>query len=476
MRIIKNYLYNAGYQLLVILLPLITMPYVTRVLTDVGYGQYSYTFANIQYFVLIAGLGTVLYGNREIAYASKSKSKEIISKKFWEIELLNVFSVFATFIVFSILNLFFFKHSNLMWIQSLNIINVLFDISWLFMGLENFKITVFRNTIIKLLSVVLIFAFVKSKGDLSLYIFIMSGTLLLGNLSLWPQLRHVVIKPRISELRPLRHLKPSLSLLLPQIALQFYMQINKSIVGLIDSPTDSGYYYSSDMIVRAILAIVTATGTVMLPHVAKAYAEKKKRKVREMLYKSFDFISFLAVPLSFGLAAISLKAVPWFLGHQYVTVGKVIMIESLVIVLDGWGNALGEQFLLPQGRNKDYTFSIFTGAVVNLILVVPMIYVLGVYGAMFSYCIAEVSVFAYQLAVVRNDLRFRNLFINFPKYLVSGLIMFIIVFSLNHFLKLNVFSLLFEIAIGMFVYAIMIFALKPTILKEGKIFLRTVNK
>lgn len=474
MRIIKNYFYNAGYQLLVILLPLITMPYVTRVLTNVGYGQYSYTYANIQYFVLIAGLGTTIYGNREIAYASKTNDRAIIGKNFWEIELLNVISVTITFIIFAIMNIFLFKNPDLMWIQSLNIISVLFDISWLFMGLENFKITVFRNTIIKMLSVILIFLLVKGKNDLSLYIFIMSGTLLLGNLTLWPQLKGRVSKPNLRELRPLKHLKPSLSLLLPQVALQFYMQINKTVVGIVDSPTASGYYYSSDMIVRAVLAIVTATGTVMLPHVAKAYAKGESEKVKEMLYNSFDFISFLAVPISLGLAAVSPKVAPWFLGRQYVAVGKVLMIESIVIILDGWGNALGEQFLIPQRRNKDYTFSIFIGAIVNLIIVVPLILFLGVYGAMIAYIIAELSVFIYQLVVVKNDLYLSKLFVNFPKYLISGLIMFAVVFLLTLIQKMNIFILALDIGVGVITYTIIILILKPTILDKGKSLLKEI--
>lgn len=473
MRVIKNYLYNAGYQLLNILLPLVTMPYVTRVLTNIGYGRYSYTYTNIQYFVLIAGMGTILYGNREIAYASKQNSKEVLSKCFWEIQLLNTIAVVLVYMVFILANLSFLQYPKLMWLQSLNVINVLFDISWLFMGLENFRVTVLRNTVVKLVSILLIFIFVKDSQDLSIYIVIMSGTLILGNLTLWPQLKRVVCIPKLSELRPFRHLIPSLSLLLPQIALQFYMQINKTVVGIVDSPTFAGYYNSSDMLVRAVLAIVTATGTVMLPHVSKAFIEGNIKKVKKLFYISFDFISFIAVPISLGLASISLKAAPWFLGKQYTTVGKVLMIEAIVIILDGWGNALGEQFLLPQKRNKDYTMSIFIGAIVNLIIVFPLILLLNVYGAMISYCIAEVSVFAYQLFVVRNDLEIKKMFIDFPKYLISGIVMFIVVFILNKILTMNFLSLVIEVLVGIVMYVFCIFMTKPDILKNGINYFKT---
>lgn len=468
MKIIKNYLYNAGYQLLTVLLPLITTPYVTRVLTNEGYGVYSFTFANIQYFVLLAGLGITIYGNREIAYSVAQNNKEYLSNIFWEIEILKICSTLFAILLFLILLATNIRYKILMCIQAINIINVAFDISWFYMGLERFSITVFRNTIIKLISLILIFSFVKSKDDLYVYALIMSGALLGGNLTLWPQLKNIICPPVIKKLHPIKHLKPSLLLFLPQVALQLYMQINKTALGIMVSPKASGFYYSSDTIIKVVLSVVTATGTVMLPHASKAFSEGKMKQVKEMLYNSFDFVSFLSIPMAFGLASVSLKMAPWFLGNGYSVVGKVMMIESIVIILDAWGNVIGEQFLLPIKKIKTYTKAIIVGAVTNVIIFYPFIKLWGLYGAMFSYCISELAVFIYQIIAIKGSFHLKRLFINFVKYFISGVTMFVVVFTINNYFKMNLVSLSFEVLVGIICYTIMILCLRPTILAFGK--------
>ena len=178
MRVIKNYLYNAGYQLLAIIVPLITTPYVSRVLHPVGVGDFSYTSSIIQYFVLIAGMGVGYYGNREIAYLRENRYE--MSKAFWEIQIVKTFTTIIAFIIF-VLFLYWYEHYILyLWIQAINIIAVAFDISWLYMGVENFKPTVVRNTIFKILSTIMVFIFVRNSNDVGIYILITALSVILG--------------------------------------------------------------------------------------------------------------------------------------------------------------------------------------------------------------------------------------------------------------------------------------------------------
>lgn len=467
MKVIKNYIYNASYQLLVVLLPLITTPYVTRVLTSSGYGVYTYTFTNIQYFVLLAGMGVAIYGNREVAYYATNENKDKLSNIFWEIVIIKMFSSGVAFVAFFFL-LFAsnMRFKLLMGIQSINILSVVFDISWFYMGLEQFKVTVFKNTVVKILSIILIFLLVKSKSDIYLYTFIMGGSLLFGNLTLWPQLKGRVNLPKIEELHPFRHLRPSLLLLLPQVALQLYMQINKTLLGIMVSPTASGFYYSSDTIIKVILSIATATGTVMLPHATKAFSEGKIDKVKSMLYESFDFVSLISFPMAFGLAAISLKMAPWFLGSAYKPVGVVMMIESMVIILNAWGNAVGEQYLLPVKKTKEYTESIIAGAMANIIVIFPLIKIGGLNGAMVGYCFSETIVFSYQLVKIRKEIVIKRLFRNSGKYLLGSLVMFFVVFYINKKMNMSLISLFLQVCIGLFIYLLMIFIEKPSILNN----------
>ena len=150
-----------------------------------------------------------------------------------------------------------------------------------------------------------IFLFIKGPNDVTLYIVVLALSTLLGNLTLWPDIYRDLPKVRIKRLNPWIHFLPMAELFIPQIATQVYVQLNRTMLGVMVNETASGYYQYSDNLVKLILALVTATGTVMLPHVANAVSHGDMKKVNQMLYKSFDFVSAVAVPMMFGLAAIS---------------------------------------------------------------------------------------------------------------------------------------------------------------------------
>ncbi len=470
MKVVRNYLYNAGYQILALIIPLITAPYISRTLKPHGVGIYADTNAWIQWFVLIASIGIALYGNREIAYVRDDKEK--MSRTFWEIQIVKLVMTLVAYIALVIFLRIYTKYTWYIWVQSINILAATLDISWLYMGLEDFKRTVIRNTGVKILSLVLILTFVKTPNDVALYIFLTGFSILLGNLTLWPRLRIILMRVKLSSLRPLRHLKPSLALFVPQIATQIYLILNKNMLGIIVNSTAVGYYNNSDSLVKMVLALVTATGTVMLPHVASEFAKGNKEAINEMLYSSFDFVSFLSVAMAFGLAAVGLHGVPYFYGEGFAPVGPAIMIESAVIVIIGWSNAIGIQYLLPTDRVKEFSTSVIIGAVVNFILNFPLMELWGLKGAMISTVLSEAMVTGYQFWTIRNEIEYKRLFTNIWKYLLSGLIMFIPVSWLDRNLHTGVFSILLEVVVGILVYLLMILILKPTILTKTKSLLK----
>lgn len=470
MKVVRNYLYNAGYQILALIIPLITAPYISRTLKPHGVGIYADTNAWIQWFVLIASIGIALYGNREIAYVRDDKEK--MSRTFWEIQIVKLVMTLVAYIALVIFLRIYTKYTWYIWVQSINILAATLDISWLYMGLEDFKRTVIRNTGVKILSLVLILTFVKTPNDVALYIFLTGFSILLGNLTLWPRLRIILMRVKLSSLRPLRHLKPSLALFVPQIATQIYLILNKNMLGIIVNSTAVGYYNNSDSLVKMVLALVTATGTVMLPHVASEFAKGNKEAINEMLYSSFDFVSFLSVAMAFGLAAVGLHGVPYFYGEGFAPVGPAIMIESAVIIIIGWSNAIGIQYLLPTDRVKEFSTSVIIGAVVNFILNFPLMELWGLKGAMISTVLSEAMVTGYQFWTIRNDIEYKRLFTNIWKYLLSGLIMFIPVSWLDRNLHTGVFSILLEVVVGILVYLLMILILKPTILTKTKSLLK----
>lgn len=463
MKIVKNYLYNVFYQVFVLIVPLITIPYVSRVLGATGVGINAFTNSNVQYFVLVGSIGVALYGNRQIAYVRDNREKT--SQIFWEIFFMRGITIAGVLLSFFIFLLLTTRYHTAYLMQAILIIAAAFDISWFFMGLENFKVTVLRNVIIRLLSLVCIFMFVKTQHDLNLYIAILSLSTLIGNLTLFPYLRQFIDLPKWHELNLWRHVRPSMVLFIPQIASQVYLVLNKTMLGTFISVESSGYYDNSDKIIKMVLAIVTATGTVMLPRVANTFARGNLKQVRRYLYASFDFVSAVSIPMMFGIAAIAPRFAVMFFGPEFTAVGPLMMIESIVILMIAWSNVLGVQYLLPTGHNQAYTLSVITGAIVNVVLNIPLIMWLGTNGAMIATVLSELGVTIYQLVVVRKELTIQTLFSGIWKYLIAGVAMFAVVLYLNLTWSMSYLTLAAEIIIGMVIYVGILLGLRPKILQ-----------
>lgn len=466
MRVIRNYLYNIGYQVLAIIVPLITSAYVSRVLRPEGVGANAFTNSIIQYFILFASMGIGYYGNRQIAYVRDNRLK--MAKTFWEIQIVKTIMTLVSIIAFEIFLIFYTRQFDYMVAQSLNLIAVAFDISWFYEGVENFKVTVLKNSLVKIVSMIAIFVFIKGPYDVTLYIVVLALSTLLGNLTLWPDIYRDLPKVKVRSLNPWIHFLPMVELFIPQIATQVYVQLNRTMLGVMVSETASGYYQYSDNLIKLILALVTATGTVMLPHVANVVSHGDMKKVNQMLYKSFDFVSAVAIPMMFGLAAISLTLAPKYYGPGYDPVGPAMMIESIVILMIAWSNVLGVQYLLPIHHQKQFTISVTVGAVVNIILNFPLIHFYSLTGAMWSTVLSEISVTLYQLIAVRGLLSYRVLLNSLWKYLISGVVMFLPVFWMNAYLKDSWLMMGLEVIVGVVIYGVMVMLLRAPIVDEGK--------
>lgn len=464
MKVIKNYIYNMGYQFLTMLLPLITGPYISRVLGPKGVGINTYTYTIANWFVLLGSVGVAFYGNRQIAYVRKDSKK--LSLNFWEIFIMKLITIIIALIIFIVYISTIGIYKEYQLVQASYVIAAALDISWFFMGIENFKITVTRNTVVKITSLILIILFVKSENDLLIYITILALSTLIGNLTLWPYIKEYLVKISIKELRPFRHLKDSLILFLPLAAIQIYANLNKIMLGIFDTTTSSGFYDKSDVIVKMVLTIGTSLVTVLVPRASQIFAEGKMDEVKKILYKSFSFISFISVPLWLGLASISLKFGAFFYGKDFQIVGKAMFIESILIVIISWASVVGNQYLVPTNQTKEYTKSIFIGAFVNIVLNIPLIKVFGLYGAIVSTVLSEASVTFYQLYSLRDQIDYRKIFADLKKVMLSGLVMFVVVLPLNICIKLNIITLLIEISVGVVVYTCMTHYLKLPIVKD----------
>lgn len=460
-----NYLYNLIYQITAILLPLITMPYVSRVLGPQGVGTNSLTNANTQYFMLLGTLGITMYATKKIATVRENRRK--LRQTFWEIFSIQFIGCMISYIIFvlvlgirSSLGLYYM-------LQGFFILSSAIDISWYFVGIEDFKNASIRSFLVKIISVLLIFIFVKDSNDLWQYILINSLTMFIGQFVMWIYVDKSTFSFKsLDKLRLRKHITPILVLFIPQVATQIYTVLDKTMLGVFSPTVEVGYYDQSQKIVRILLTILTSLGTVMMPRIASLISKNQHDIVKNTLKKSFTIISFLAIPIAFGIMGVSNRFIPMFFGYEYLSVIPLLKISSILVIIIGVGNVFGTQYMIAVGKNKEYTISVCVGAAVNFILNLILIPKFSALGAVIATVSAEFSIALIQLWYSREIVDISWIKETY-KYWISGIVMLIIVSFLGEGTYRNIFILARQIIIGSIVYFGILILLKDNIIKNS---------
>lgn len=457
--ITKNYLYNLAYQILILVLPLITTPYLSRVLGAEGIGIYSYTYTIVTYFVLFGSLGVALYGQREIAYAQDNKEQR--KKVFIELVIFRTITMAIAIFIYFMFFLRTGEYAVYYRILLFELIAGAFDISWFFQGIEEFKKTVTRNILVRVISVALIFVFVKTRADLIKYMYIYSIADLLGNLTLWLYLPKYFRGIKVKNINVLKQIPTIILLFIPQIANKLYNMLDTTMLGkIIADKTETGYYEQSQKVIRLLLTIVTSLGIVMVPRMANMFANGEKEKINEYMKKSFNFVYLLSFPIMFGLICISKEFVPIFFGDGYEKAATLICIISPIILLMGLANVVGTQYLLPTKRQKEYTISVTAGIVVNFVLNYILINLWASVGACIATVISQLVVDIMQFRNIKDEIDLKEIFKLSYKYIFASVIMFIVCTFTKLFISTGIESIILEMVVGVIVYIGILIILK----------------
>lgn len=461
----KNYMYNLLYQVLIMILPLILTPYLSRTLGAEKIGIYSYTFSILSYFVLFGCVGIGLYGQREIARVQDDKEKR--SKIFFELAILKFIMIFTSFIVYGI---FYFNdetYSIYYKILTIELFSNAIDITWFYQGIEDFKKITIRNTIVRITSVALIFIFVKDQSDLITYFLINGIANFISFLALWLNLKKFVCKVKIKELNIFHHIKQTILLFIPQVAIQIYTVLDKTMIGsILNDMTEVGYYEQSQKIVKMLLMLIAALGTVMIPRISNLYANNKEEELKSKIYKVFNIVSFIAFPMCFGLIGVSENFVPWFYGEEFLPITNLLCIFSFLLIAIGFSNITGMQYLIPTQKQSIFTFSVTLGALLNVLLNLLLIPRLKGYGAAIASVIVEIIVFIVQAICIRKTFDFKKIFLENIKYLIISIIMFLGVSFIGKYLNASIYSTVIQIGIGGIIYISILLIMRDKILFE----------
>ena len=417
----KNYVYNLVYQMLAVVIPLMIQPYIARVLGAGEVGAFSYTTAITGYFALVGNLGIATYGQLRVAAFRNDRRK--VSQVFWELAVLRFLMMSASACLFWLFIRLLARpeYKTLYMVLTIQILASAIDIAWLLQGFEEFKKIVLRNTLIKLLSVILIFTFVKKENDIYIYALIMNGSTLVGNASIWYFTPSFVDWVPLRQLNLRRHLRSCIIYFIPTIATTFYLSLDKQMIKwFTDTTLENGYYEFAQKIEQMAVTVVTSLSIVTMPRMANLYNLNALDKMRNRLEQTIRFILLLAIPMCLGLMSVTDYLVPLYLGRGFERSATLLKIFSLLIVVVGLNNAVGKQVLMPVGRQKEYNMSVILGAFVNFglnLLLIPRFFSVG---AVIASVAAESSILLAFIYFSRDYISLGWILKASVKYLIAG--------------------------------------------------------
>ena len=472
-----NIIFNAIYQVLVLIIPFITSPYVSRVLLPTGVGNYSYAYSWISYFVPIADYGFLEFGTVRIAKYRRDKEK--YSNFFWQFFICKVlFGLLVTGIYLALvvsgvfLSPEYSRNTKVVFlIRSLDILGSVFDITFLFQGLEKFVSLCVRNLFIKILNLLLIFCFVRTSTDYLNYVIVISVCLFLSGASTLLTIPYSVNKPKITKFNPFIYFKDAFVYFIPYFVNSAFYVIPKTAIGLMaKNPAVSGFYESADKLVNIVLTMIGSLSTIRMSRMIYLYETKNTAEIERKVTQVFQLYSLFALPCFFGLVAINKYFTIGFFGSDYSEAIRMIYIRAPKILFNPLTKILGSIYYVPTGRAWTRSFLLVAGLVFGVVACFLGTYFLGAIGTCIASRLSEALVALLFVAFSKKNIHLKNYANDFRKSFDASLIMALVLilcgkvlFSLFHqpssSKKLIVISLVL-IMIGVVVYAVLIFFFK----------------
>lgn len=477
-----NFVFNFISQILTLIIPLITTPYVWNVLGRDGNGQYSFALSIITYFTLFANMGFDLYGQKQIAACLENKEKK--SAIFWELFFLKlIFTAVAMAVLLGVLFGVGFgeKYDVLILILSIQIVAVPFDIQFLYRGDEDFLSIALRTILMKVAGMICIFVFVKNDTQVWLYALCLSLSIIASNLIMWPSAFFRIGRVPIRQLSLLRHMKPAILIFLPTLAVTVFSVFDKTMIGLLakDPDAQNGYYEKAYQINAVVLLLVTIISPVMMSRNAYDYSGGRYEKVWEHLYAASRYVWMMGLPLIAGFAVLSHNLCAWFFRTEYEGIPILLMIMSVRFIASGFTEIFQNQLFIAIGKNQYPLIATGFAAVINVTLNYFMIPIYGAVGAAIATAVCEVAntSVSFFIAVKKKYISFFKVFALSWKYLLSAGIMFVPIFFMQRAMGETVWTFLLITLTGIAVYALSLTVLRDSFfLKYVRIGLRVVGR
>lgn len=450
----KNLLFQYGYQAIILIIPLIVSPYLTRTLGDTELGVFAYANSIASYFIVLANLGISKHGQRIIA--SNVIDNNNLRRAFWSLYTLHlIISVMSSILYFTFVFLCVEQYSNIYYIEGLFVISALFDITWLFYGLENFKSVVIKNGVIKLLETALIFGLIKNESDLWIYTLITAGGMLLGQAVMIPQAVKAVKPISFSMQDVKQHLKPMLVFSITVVAVTLYTVFDKTLLGLMTTYENVAYYEYANKILTIPKTLIIVVGTVMFPRACKMSAEGDSEGQKKYLKLSLFIVLFVGFAALFGILGIANDFAVVYFGESFAESGNVMKSLCAIPLIIGIGEIIRSQYLIPNHRDKEYIICIILNACINLILSYLLIPVLDIYGAVIGTLAAELFGCVFQMYICRKYVDIMYIFTRTLSFAFIGFLMYCCIEIAGRFVTTVINKLIIQFILGAVVYVLL---------------------
>lgn len=455
-----NSIFLAGYKALAILFPLVTSMYVSRVLSAGGVGKVAFAQNIVSYFVVFATLGIPTYGTREIAKVGKNTEK--CNQVFSELFTINFIStavcLFAYYVV--VFSFESFKNELLLYsIVSLSLILNIFNVDWFYQGKEEYVYITVRSFIVKVVSLVFLFLFVRQADDYPIYALITCTATALNNVFNVIHLRKYV-KFTFRKLNVTKHIKFILVLFSTSLAVELYTQLDTTMIGFICGDTEVAYYSYAMKLIRIITSIITAVSTILLPRLSYCYSNHELERFNTLSTKALQVVLIFSVPATLGIFSVANIIIPLMFGNEFMPSVSILMTSAPLVVILAVGNLFGSSILVAVGKEKYLFYSTLIGAITNMIMNSILIPVYGGNGAAAASVVSELIVMLTQRFYSKKEVKIS---IN-PKFLASivcaNVGMYVVLVLLDQIQIPEVFLLIIKVVLGGSVYLSLGYILK----------------
>ena len=451
----KNIFYNTLLSLSQILFPLVTFPYVSRVLGPDGVGQVSFVDSFTQYFILFSALGIPLYGVRELSKLRNKRQES--SKLFTELLLLHLITTFLFLIIYLVV-IYSLSYKginiNLFFIGCGILLSNVFIVEWYYQSQEKFGFITKRTIVLRFVFILLLLFIVNEKTDfVKYYLLFLILNVLNAGVNFYFVLKSE-IKFDFFNLNLKKHIKPLFLLVSCSVIGSVYVLLDNVILGILSTTESVGFYSSAVKITKIPISLISSLGIVLIPKLSESFSNNDLKSIKYYIDSSVQFVLTFGVPLCIGIALTANWTVLIISGNQFEPSIELVRYLSPIIILIALNGVFFFQLFTPGNKEGSMiiilAISAFISVVLNLILIPRMQHL----GAAITTTITEFSVFLISMYFAKKHF---NIKINFRMFInprVSSVVCIRIIF-LVEILSINIgLKLMLSVALCMLSYYI----------------------